>query len=91
MSNSGLRPATNVSVRLPPNDMLSVISFGTNNNGAGRPLILEVGDIAVLILQVRPTVQQALGEITGSILVASVETGATLSFRQVEASKHIDT
>lgn len=81
MSNDGLRPATNVSVRLPPSDMLSVISFGTNSSVAGRLLILETGDVATLVLQVRPSVQQEIGEVAGNILLTSVETSVSLSFR----------
>ena len=72
VSNVGSIAAHNVSAVLPMTDVISFVSFG--NSQQQGDLILESGGSALLSILVNIPPNQPLGDISGQIVITSVET-----------------
>jgi hypothetical protein len=81
VSNVGLRVATNVTVSLPTDSLLSLVSFRSNNSlGSSSIMILEPGDTAILILRFAAAQSESVGQREGTIVVSSLEISSLISY-----------
>ena len=83
MTNVGLRPATGVRVEMPNEPLLSVVSFGNNqlDSTTETTVTLARGDSAILVLSASTSEQEQLGRHSGSMVVRSLQTDASISYR----------
>ncbi len=89
VTNAGRVPATDLKVRMPENEILSVLSFGTNllesrQNGTG--LRLPRNATAGLTLKISPPAEHPLGEFSGRFLLKCAETSKSVSFNLLVSS-----
>ena len=84
VSNVGSIAAHNVSAVLPMTDVISFVSFG--NSQQQGDLILESGGSALLSILVNIPPNQPLGDISGQIVITSVETIQRISLNLIVSS-----
>ena len=80
ISNAGIIPAHMVRAVLPISELFSLVSFGNAVQENKEELILGSGESARLSVLVTIPQEQPLGEISGQIVIYSMETFLTIRF-----------
>ena len=86
VTNVGIIPAHNVRAVLPVSDVMSFISFGNSEQQEEGELTLGSGNSALLSILVNIPSERALGDISGQIVISSVETFQRIRFNFVVSS-----
>ena len=86
ITNVGTIPAHMVRAVLPMSEFLSLISFGNALQQTEGELTLGSGESAALSVLVTVPAEQPLGDITGQIVISSVETFRVIRFNLLVSS-----
>ena len=86
VTNVGSIPANMVRAVLPNVVFMSLVNFGTAVQQNERELVLDSGESALLTVLVTIPPEEPLGEISGRIVISSMETFETIHFRILVSS-----
>ena len=86
ITNVGSIPANMVRAVLPDVAFMSLVNFGTAQQQNQGELTLDSGESAILTVLVTIHPEEPLGEISGRIVISSMETFQTIGFRILVSS-----
>ena len=86
VTNVGSIPVNMVRAVLPNVVFMSLVNFGTSVQQNERELVLDSGESALLTVLVTIPPEEPLGEISGRIVISSMETFETIHFRILVSS-----
>ena len=86
VTNVGSIPANMVRAVLPDVAFMSLVNFGTAQQQNEGELTMDSGESAILTVLVTIPPEEPLGEISGRIVISSMETFATIRFRILVSS-----